>query len=137
MPFTDLLDRSRPLVIAHRGASGSAPENTMAAFSLAVERGAEVVELDVQMTADGYPVVIHNATVNRTTDGTGLVREKTLAELQTLDAGSWFETRFAGERVPTLEEVVTWARGRVALAIEIKNTPFHYRGIEASVTGVL
>ena len=137
MPFTDLLDPSRPLVIAHRGASGSAPENTMAAFSLAVEQGAQVIELDVHMTADGYPVVIHDPTVARTTDGTGLVREKTLAELRRLDAGSWFETRFAGERVPTLEEVVTWARGRVALAIEIKNTPFHYRGIEASVTGVL
>ena len=137
MPFTDLLDPSRALIIAHRGASGSAPENTMAAFSLAVEQGAQVIELDVHMTADGYPVVIHDATIDRTTDGTGLVREKALADLRRLDAGSWYDARFVGEHVPTLEEVVTWAKGRVALAIEIKNTPFRYRGIEASVTGVL
>ena len=137
MPFTDLLNPSRPLVIAHRGASGEAPENTLAAFSLAVEQGAQVIELDVHMTRDGYPVIIHDATVNRTTDSTGLVWEKTMTELQDLDAGSWFGTQFSGERVPTLEEVVTWARGRVALAIEIKNAPILYRGIEASVTGML
>ena len=137
MPFTDLLDPARPLIIAHRGASGSAPENTLAAFSLAVEQGAQVIEIDVHMTADGYPVVIHDATVDRTTNGTGLVREKNLADLSRLDAGAWFSPRFAGERIPTLEEVVAWAKSRVALAIEIKNAPYCYAGVEASVTGVL
>jgi glycerophosphoryl diester phosphodiesterase len=125
------------LIIAHRGASGNAPENTIAAFSLAVDQGADVIDLDVHMTADGYPVVIHDATLDRTTDGTGLVRSRTLAELRRLDAGSWFHNRFAGERVPTLEEVVEWAKDRIALSIEVKSTPSRYRGIEASVTGVL
>ncbi|MBI4340170.1 MAG: glycerophosphodiester phosphodiesterase [Chloroflexi bacterium] len=137
MGITDLLDQRRPLVIAHRGASGEAPENTMAAFRLAVEQGTDVVELDVHMTSDGYPVVIHDDLLSRTTSGAGLVRQASLAEIRRLDAGAWFGGRFAGERVPTLEEVVAWAKGRVALAIEIKNIPFRYRGIEASVTGVL
>ena len=137
MAFTELLDPSRPLIVAHRGASGSAPENTLAAFSLAIEQGAQVIELDVHMTAESHPVIIHDPTVDRTTDSTGLVREKSLAELRRLDAGSWFDRRFAGERIPTLDEVVAWAKGRVALAIEVKNNPFRYRGIEASVTGVL
>mgnify|MGYP001591332777 CR=1 FL=1 len=137
MPFTDLLDPTRPLIIAHRGASSSAPENTLAAFSLAVEQGAQAIELDVQMSADGHPVIIHDPTLARTTNGTGPVWEKTLAELRRLDAGSWFAPRFAGERIPTLDEVVSWAKGRIALAIEIKNEPHRHRGIEASVTGVL
>ena len=137
MPFIDILDSSRPIVIAHRGASGEAPENTMAAFAMAVEQGAHVVELDVHMSADGYPVVIHDQTLDRTTSGHGMVRETTLAELRKLDAGAWFDRRFAGERVLTLEEVVAWAKDRVALAIEIKNHPIAYRGIEASVVELL
>ncbi len=137
MPFTDLLDPGHILVIAHRGASGDAPENTLAAFNLAVEQGADVVELDVHMTTDGHPVVVHDDTVDRTTDGSGHVRTKTLAELKALDAGSWFDSGFAGERIPTLDEVVVWARGKTTLSIEIKNTPHRHRGIEASVTGVL
>ncbi len=137
MPFTDLLDPGHILVIAHKGASGDAPENTIAAFDLAVEQGADVVELDVHMTADGHPVVIHDGTVGRTTNGSGQVRTKTLAELKELDAGSWFGSRFTGERIPTLDEVVVWARGKMTLAIELKNTPHRYRGIEASATGVL
>ena len=137
MPFTDLLDPGRILVIAHRGASGDAPENTLAAFDLAIEQGADVVEVDVHMTADGHPVVIADDTVDRTTNGSGQVRTKTLTELKELDAGSWFDSRFAGERIPTLDEVVVWARGRATLAIEIKNIPHRHRGIEASTTGVL
>ena len=137
MPFTDLLDPARPIIIAHRGASSSAPENTLAAFSLAVEQGARAIELDVQMSADGHPVIIHDSTLARTTNGTGHVWEKTLAELRRLDAGSWLSPRFAGEQIPTLEEVVAWANGRIALAIEIKNEHHWYRGIEASITGLL
>jgi len=135
--ITDLLDHRRPLVIAHRGASGEAPEHTMAALELALAQGADVIEIDVHMSADGYPVLFHDDTLERTTNGRGLVREKTLAELKSLDAGSWFAQRFAGQRILTLEEVVAWVRGKVPLAIEIKNLPHRYRGIEASVSGIL
>jgi glycerophosphoryl diester phosphodiesterase len=83
----------RPLVIAHRGASGLAPENTLAAFKLALALGADGIEMDVQLSADGHPMVIHDRRVNRTTDGTGLVSRLTLAQLQRLDAGSWFNHR--------------------------------------------
>jgi glycerophosphoryl diester phosphodiesterase len=83
----------RPLVIAHRGASGLAPENTIAAFELGIALGADGVELDVHLSADGRPVVIHDARVNRTTGGTGAVSRYTVEQLQTLDAGSWFERR--------------------------------------------
>ncbi|MBB4264500.1 glycerophosphodiester phosphodiesterase [Roseospira visakhapatnamensis] len=95
-----------PAVIAHRGASASAPENTLAAFRRAAELGARWVEFDVTLTADGRPVVIHDDTLERTTDGAGRVAETTLAALADLDAGTWFAPDFAGELVPTLEEVL-------------------------------
>ena len=81
MPFTGLFDSGLPLVIAHRGASGDAPENTMAAFELAVDQGADVVELDVHLTLDGHPIVFHDDLLDRTTNAKGLVRGKTLAQL--------------------------------------------------------
>ncbi|HEY7547107.1 MAG TPA: glycerophosphodiester phosphodiesterase family protein, partial [Blastocatellia bacterium] len=81
------------LVIAHRGASGLAPENTLAAFQLAIELGAEGIEFDVQMSADGQPVVIHDARVNRTTNDIGPVAHFTASELARLDAGEWFQKR--------------------------------------------
>jgi glycerophosphoryl diester phosphodiesterase len=90
--------RRRPLVIAHRGAAGLAPENTLAAFRLALHHGADGVEMDVRLTADGHPVVIHDARVNRTTNGTGVVSGLTLREVQTLDAGSWFARRLIKAR---------------------------------------
>lgn len=95
----------RPLVLAHRGASGSAPENTLAAFTLALQQGADGVELDVQLSADGEVVVCHDSSVNRTTDGNGRVAEMPLAQLRQLDAGSWFGEVFRGERIPTLAQV--------------------------------
>ena len=94
------------LVIAHRGASGTHPENTMAAFRRAVELGADMVELDVQLTRDGEVVVFHDAMLERTTDGTGPLSALSLAELRRLDAGRWRGAAFAGERVPTLAEVL-------------------------------
>ena len=110
----------RVSVVAHRGASALAPENTMTAFALAEARGADLIELDVHLTSDDELVVIHDETLERTTDGTGLVRERTLAEIRMLDA-SGGDVRHAGVRVPTLDEVVGWARGaRAALSIEIK-----------------
>lgn len=109
------------LLIAHRGASAEAPENTLAAFDLALEQGAKALELDVRLSADGVPVAIHDATVERTTDGHGPVAGHTLAQLKALDAGSWFGPRFAGERVPALEEVLVRYRGKARLQIELKS----------------
>jgi glycerophosphoryl diester phosphodiesterase len=111
---------SMVLNFAHRGASHDAPENTLAAFRLAREMGADGVELDVQASKDGEAVIIHDFAVDRTTDGQGLVRDKTLAELKELDAGSWFDARFAGQRIPTLQEVIVEVGHHLLLNIELK-----------------
>ncbi len=108
------------LNIGHRGASGRFPENTLSSFRAAIEAGAEMCELDVQMTRDGVAVVIHDDTVDRTTDGHGPVAGLTLAELKRLDAGAWFDRKFAGERIPTLDEVLAAVKDRCALDIELK-----------------
>lgn len=108
------------IVIAHRGASDTHPENTMAAFEAAVEMEAEMIELDVMMSRDSVPVVFHDARLNRHTDGAGPLRHHTLDQLRELDAGSWFGSEFSGQRIPTLEEVLAFARGTVALNIEVK-----------------
>lgn len=101
-------------IIAHRGASASAPENTLAALEHAARLGARWVEVDVQLTADDALVVIHDLTVDRTTNATGAVCELPLATVRTFDAGSWFSPVFAGERIPTLDEVV-----RTCLALDL------------------
>ena len=111
---------TRPLRFAHRGASARAPENTLAAFREAVRLGADAVECDVHLSRDGVPVILHDDTVDRTTDGRGAVARLTLAEIRRLDAGAWFASRFRGERVPTLEETLDFARGRCGLNLEIK-----------------
>ncbi len=117
-----------PPIIAHRGASRAAPENTLAAFGRAADAGARAVELDVALTADGIPVVLHDETLKRTTNGKGSVARKPLDALKKLDAGSWFSARFAGEPVPTLAEaVVLILERRMALNLEIKPT----RGLDA------
>lgn len=90
-------------IISHRGAAALAPENTLAAMRLAFDQGVDFVEADVQLTADGVPVLMHDPTLDRTTNGTGFVSDRTLAEVQALDAGSWFSPAFSGEPVPTLE----------------------------------
>ena len=115
-----MLHRSRLLRIAHRGASGHCPENTRAAFLRALELGADMVELDCQMTSDGAVVVIHDDRLDRTTSGKGRVRDHTLREIKALDAGSWFAQGFAGEEVLTLEEVIEILRGHVEMNLEIK-----------------
>jgi len=112
--------RKTILNLAHRGASGHAPQNTMAAFVLAAEMGADGIELDVHLSADGQAMVIHNDTVDETTDGSGAVRQMTAAQLQALDAGRWFDPRFAGERIPTLEEVFTALGQQLFINVEIK-----------------
>jgi glycerophosphoryl diester phosphodiesterase len=123
-PPSDIHEFMRPSdrvrVIAHRGFSGVAPENTLAAFQRAIDAGADMIELDVLSSRDGHIVVIHDDTLDRTTDGEGPVAERTLAELRTLDAGSWFAAEFAGERIPTLEQVLELARGRILVNVEIK-----------------
>lgn len=109
-----------PLLVGHRGACDCAPENTLVSFQRAVDDGADIVELDVRLTADGYVVALHDETVDRTTDGAGRIAELTLAEAQRLDAGAWFAPQFAGARIPALTEVFDWARGKVGLLIELK-----------------
>lgn len=110
----------RVMNIAHRGASRYAPQNTMAAFKKAIEIGVDAIELDVHFSKDRRIVVIHDDTVDRTTDGTGAVNEFTLAELKKLDAGSYFSEEFIGQRIPTIEEVFEGVAGRTGLCIEIK-----------------
>jgi len=124
--------RSQPAVIAHRGASTGAPENTLAAFRGALELGVDAVELDVHLSADGVPVVIHESLLDRTTDGRGLVKDYPLEALRRLDAGRWFNERFAGERIPTLTEALEVLRP-VRTIVEIKNGPVYYPGIAAKV----
>ncbi len=106
--------------VAHRGASSRAPENTMAAFEQAYRDGADAIELDVLKTKDGKFLVMHDDTVDRTTDGTGLVSDKTLEQAQQLDAGSWFDPRFSGERPPELGQVLDWAKDKLHVVVEVK-----------------
>ncbi len=127
---------SRPLVIAHRGVSTEAPENTLAAFRRALEIGVDAVETDVHLSSDGELVVLHESTLDRTTDGHGLVKEHSLAALRRLDAGRWFDERFAGERIPTLEEALDVLRP-VRVIVEIKNGPVYYEGIAVRVADVV
>ena len=109
------------LAIAHRGASGYAPENTFAAFRRAVSMGAGFIETDLQLSRDARLVALHDATVNRTTNGQGAVHDMTLAELRRLDAGSWFGSEFAGERIPTIEEILEFAKKHdVVFYLEMK-----------------
>jgi glycerophosphoryl diester phosphodiesterase len=129
--------RGRPLGIAHRGASKEAPENTLAAFRRALEAGAAAVECDVQRTRDGRLVVIHDQTVDRTTNGRGPVVCLTFDECRRLDAGAWFDPAFAGERVPSLDDVLDLVRDRALLLLEIKHGPIFYEGIEAQIAGAL
>src|SRR5213593_2718322 len=108
------------MVIAHRGASSYAPENTLAAFDLAIEMGVSHIELDVHTTRDGHVVVIHDDTADRTTNGSGPVTSHSLAELTALDAGAWFDRRFVGQRIPTLSAVLERYKGRAHIHTEIK-----------------
>lgn len=125
------------LGVAHRGASREAPENTLTAFGLALDAGAAAIECDVQRTRDGRLVVIHDQTVDRTTDGRGPVGALAFEDLRRLDAGRWFGPAFAGERVPSLDEVLDLVRGRAFVLLEIKHGPVFYEGIERQVADAL
>ena len=108
-------------VIAHRGFSKVAPENTLAAFRAALEAGADALEFDVRLTRDGVPVIMHDKTVDRTTNGRGRVGDLTFAQLRKLDAGSHKGPQFKGERVPSLDELLALARGKTLLLCELKS----------------
>lgn len=115
------LDLPTPIILGHRGAKNYAPENTLAAFNLALEQGADGVELDAKLSADRVVVVHHDETVNRTTDGKGRVSQLTLAALRELDAGSFFSDKFRGEKIPTLDEVFESIGKRAFINVELTN----------------
>lgn len=122
--------------VAHRGATAYAPENTIAGFDLAVDMKADYIEIDVQRSKDGKLVLIHDTTVDRTTDGTGKVGDLTFEQLRSLDAGSWKGEQFAGEQIPTFEEILDRYRGKIGILIEMK-APELYPGIEEQVAEAL
>lgn len=111
----------QPVIFAHRGASAHAPENTLAAFELALKQGADAIELDVKLTADGHVVVIHDATVDRTTGAHGRVKDMSLAELRALNAGSFFSSHFSTEKIPMLEEIFESLGKRMFINVELTN----------------
>jgi glycerophosphoryl diester phosphodiesterase len=116
-----VIKTAKPIVIAHRGNSGPAPANTIESIRQAVELGVDMIELDVRSSRDRVPVLIHNDTVDETTDGTGAVSSLELAQLRELDAGSWKGEQYAGERIPTLMEALEFARGKVNLSLDLKD----------------
>lgn len=124
-------------VIAHRGGAQLAPENTLAAIRQAVELGVDMIEIDVILSKDGEVIVIHDDKIDRTTDGEGVVKEMTLEEIRQYDAGSWFDARFAGEKIPTLDEVFEAINGRTVLLIEIKDGDEEYPGLERKVVDAI
>jgi glycerophosphoryl diester phosphodiesterase len=127
----------KTLNIAHRGASAYAPENTLAAFECAFEMGADGVELDVTLTKDGIPVVIHDDRVDRTTDGRGPIKKMTLNQVRELDAGLWFGPQFRGLKIPTLGEVLEAVGRRGVVNVELKSVSIKTDGLEAVVAKVI
>jgi len=115
----------KPLIIAHRGAKGSAPENTLGSFRLAMEQGCDAIELDVHLSKDGEIIVCHDFTLDRTTNGAGFIGELTLAEIKRFDAGSWHSEAYRGETVPTLGEVFDLVPETIMINVEVKH---HYDG---------
>lgn len=126
-------DSDTPLIFGHRGAMAYAPMNTLEAFELCVEQGADGIELDVHLSKDGELVILHDFTIDHTTDSTGTVTEMTLAELKTLDAGSWFDEAFAGARIPTLSEVFEAVGDKLYINVEIKTLSEEGDGTEEAV----
>lgn len=116
--------------IGHRGAAGTAPENTIASMQKALASGVDAVEFDVHRTRDGQLVVIHDPTLNRTSTGTGAISQLTLGEIQQHDAGAWKSPAYAGERIPSLAELVAAVPAPTVLFLELKAGSFMYPGIE-------
>ncbi|WP_284140327.1 MULTISPECIES: glycerophosphodiester phosphodiesterase family protein [unclassified Virgibacillus] len=125
-------------IIAHRGASRIAPENTMPAFELAYDMGAEGIEVDVQLTKDNVPVLIHDENVKRTTNGRGFIKDMTWDTVTSLDAGAWFSRTYTGTQIVSLEEFLRWAKNKqLTLNIELKNNKIDYKHIENIVYEML
>lgn len=125
-------------ILAHRGASGYTPENTISSFKKALELGFDGIELDVHLSKDGHLIVMHDEKVDRTTNGKGSILSYTLKELKELDAGSWFDTKFKGEKIPTLNEVLELIKGKdILLNVEIKAGYRYYAAIEEKLLSLL
>ncbi len=124
--MTDWVSGQRPFIIGHRGASAAAPENTLAAFALAQAQGADGIEFDVQLSADGWPVVIHDGRLDRTTNGRGRVQDFTVAQLQELDAGE-------GQSIPTLDELFETLGPHFLYNVELKTAALRDTGLAAAV----
>jgi glycerophosphoryl diester phosphodiesterase len=133
----DAMYKNRTLIFGHRGASAYAPMNTIPAYELAAEQGADGIELDVHRSKDGHAVIVHDFTVDHTTDGSGRVDQKTLAELKTLDAGAWFGRNFKGACIPTLDEVFEAVGKRLFVNVEIKSESLTTDGVEQVVADVI
>lgn len=127
----------KTLIIAHRGASGIAPENTLAAFEKALEAGADVIEIDVHQTRDSVILVMHDEKLDRTTNMTGLIKNFNWEAIKNADAGGWFDSAYAGEKIPMLAEVITLVEGKARLLIEIKKGGSYYPGIERRVNDII
>lgn len=125
------------MIIAHRGASGSAPENTIPAIIKAINDGANYIEIDVHQTLDGKIVVIHDYSVDRTTNYKGEVKDLTYSEIEKMEAGKWFSDKFEGTKVPLLDEVLNYIPDSVKLIIEVKGDSSYYPGIENNIVNVL
>ena len=125
------------MVYGHRGFSAAAPMNTLPAFEMAADAGADGIELDVQLSGDGHAVVIHDFTVDATTDGSGQVSELSLSQLKALDAGSWFDAAWRGAQIPTLAEVFETVGERLLVNVEIKTLPPQDDGIEGVVADAI
>lgn len=135
--MTQTLPKQRPLNIAHRGFSAEAPENTLAAFDAAARAGADGVELDVTMCASGDVVVIHDDTIDRTTNGSGRVRDMSLDTLRMFDAGRWFDARYEGQFIPTLADVLDLVGETMIVNIEIKAATAKEEGLENGVIALV
>jgi glycerophosphoryl diester phosphodiesterase len=119
-PLPNIRPNTQPLIMAHRGYSHVAPENTIAAIEAAIAEGLDYVELDVRLTADGVPVLMHDGTIDRTTDGEGAIDTLTFVEIQAVDAGSWFAEEFVGTPVPLLEQALAAAEGNICIVADLK-----------------
>lgn len=127
----------RPLLVGHRGALAVAPENTLVAFERGLADGADILELDVQITADRQVIVYHDIDIKDKTSGRGMIHTHTAEYLQTLDVGSHFDPVYAGLKMPLLDEVLTWARGKVILMIELKHGPYFDPDLDKATVSLL
>lgn len=128
LPF--MLFAQNTKIIAHRGASGYCPENTLAAVQEALNIGVDLIEIDIHLSKDGEVMVLHDISLDRTTNGKGDIEDYSFEELKALDAGSWFAEKYTGEKIPSLKEVLELCKGICAVLIEVKKGKDYYRDIE-------